>query len=41
MKEEPEAAVPEVQMPVEEVSQETGADEARPERAEGNDSQKE
>ena len=41
MKEEPEAAVPEVQMPVEETSQETGADEARPERAEGNDSQKE
>lgn len=41
MKEEPEAAVPEVQMPVEEVSQETGADEARPKRAEGNDSQKE
>lgn len=41
MKEEPEAAVPEVQMPVEEASQETGADEARPERAEGNDSQKE
>ena len=41
MKEEPEAAVPEVQIPVEETSQETGADEARPERAEGNDSQKE
>lgn len=41
MKEEPEAAVPEIQMPVEEASQETGADEARPERAEGNDSQKE
>lgn len=41
MKEEPEAAVPEIQMPVEEASQETGADEARPERAEENDSQKE
>ncbi len=41
MKEVPEAAVPEVQMPVEEASQETGADEARPERVEGNDSQKE
>ena len=41
MKEAPEAAVPEVQMPVEEASQETGADEARSERAEGNDSQKE
>ena len=41
MKEEPEAAVPEVQLPVEEASQETGADEAWPERAEGNDSQKE
>lgn len=41
MKEEPEAAVPEIQMPVEEDSQETGADEARPERAEENDSQKE
>ena len=41
MKEAPEAAVPEIQMPVEEASQETGADEARPERAEENDSQKE
>lgn len=41
MKEEPEAAVPEIQMPVEEASQETGADEAWPERAEENDSQKE
>lgn len=41
MKEEPEAAAPEVQMPVEEASQETGADEARSEKAEGNDSQKE
>ena len=41
MKEEPEAAVPEIQMPVEEASQETGADEARPERTEENDSQKE
>ena len=41
MKEEPEAAVPEIQMPVEEASPETGADEARPERAEENDSQKE
>ena len=41
MKEAPEAAVPEIQMPVEEASQETGADEAWPERAEGNDSQKE
>ena len=41
MKEEPEAAVPEIQMPVEEASQETGADEEWPERAEENDSQKE
>lgn len=41
MKEAPEAAVPEIQMPVEEASQETGADEAWPERAEENDSQKE
>ena len=41
MKEEPEAAVPEIQMPVEEASQETGADEARPERTEENDAQKE
>lgn len=41
MKEAPEAAVPEIQMPVEEGSQETGADEAWPERAEENDSQKE
>lgn len=41
MKEVPEAAVPEIQMPVEEASQETGADEAWPERAEKNDSQKE
>lgn len=41
MKEAPEAAVPEIQMPVEEASQETGADEARPERTEENDSQKE
>ena len=41
MKEEPEAAVPEIQMPVEEASQETGADEARLERTEENDSQKE
>ena len=41
MKEEPEAAVPEVQMPVEETSRETGADEARPERTEENDSQRE
>ena len=41
MKEEPEAAVPEIQMPVEEASQETGADEAWPERTEENDSQKE
>lgn len=41
MKEAPEATVPEIQMPVEEASQETGADEAWPERAEENDSQKE
>ena len=41
MKEAPEAAVPEIQMPVEEASQETGADEARLERTEENDSQKE